>query len=92
MCFGTPYTVGLINNPTIEHEQTKIEMVGQYKYLETMLGPTLKFEKHTYYMRWKIVSRLRMLSKLRPILTGKTVLTLLQNPGDVHIGPYSHDI
>ncbi len=79
MCFGTPHTIRQVTDPTIVYGDIEIELVDDYKYLGVVLDPTLKFYRHVDYLKRKIVGRLRMLSKLRPIMNEETSLTLYKS-------------
>ncbi len=76
MTIGTTYTTSQIENLTVKTGNTDIEVVDSYKYLGVVLDKNLKFDNHVDYMKRKLVGRLRMLSKLRPILKETTALHL----------------
>ena len=76
MCLGTPYTTSQIIDPVISYDNVNIDLVDSYKYLGIVLDPNLKFDKHVDYMKRKLVGRLHMLSKLRPIFRERTALNL----------------
>ena len=76
MCFGTHHTLSQVSNLEISHGNMMIQIVDEYKYLGIMVDPKLSFTKHAEYMKSKSVGRLRMLSKLRPILSENSALTL----------------
>ena len=53
-----------------------IEHVEKFKYLRIVLDPLLNFKEHISYMGSKIVPRLKMLDKLKHILSRNVKLTL----------------
>ncbi len=76
MCFGTNHTISQIYDLEIRANNITIEVVDKYKYLGVDLDPCLTFSKHVDYLKGTITGRIRMLSKLRPILNDNTSPTL----------------
>ncbi len=57
MCFGTRQTLQQIPPLAITYNNTKIEVVSEFKYLGVILDPTLSFSNHAEYVRNKSASR-----------------------------------
>ncbi len=66
----------MVQDIKIEQNGQDVKIVDRFKYLGVILDPYLKFDKHVDYIKRKVVGRLRMMSKLRPITNEKTALTL----------------
>ncbi len=78
MTFGTHATVTKIGRLDLRVEDSQIEHVDKFKYLGMILDPLLSFKDHVSYVRSKVVPRLKMLDKLRHVLTKATKLTLFK--------------
>ncbi len=79
MTFGTQQTLSKVGDMNIGDDGINIEKVDTYKYLGIMMDKKLTFSDHVCYIRRKCVSRIRMLSKLRPIVGKDTCLSLYKS-------------
>ena len=66
-------------------------MVDKYKYLEMVLDPLLRFDKHIRYIKGKVVGWLCMLFKFRPVSKENSCPTLYKTLV-IPILDYAHTI
>ena len=78
MTFGTRATVAKLGNLYLQAGECQIEQANKFKYLGIILDPMLTFKDHIAYVRSKVVPRLKMLDKLRHVLTKGIKLTLFK--------------
>ncbi len=76
MLFGTHHTLSRIGDIQVKIGDTTIARVDKAKYLGVILDPTLTFNRHVDYLISKMIGRLKMLSRTRPIVTTETSLML----------------
>ena len=76
MVFGSMYTVNRVSDIDLNVGNTNIELVKKNKYLGVILDSTLTFTEHVKYLKGKIVGRIRMLGKLRPLVGQEMSLSL----------------
>ncbi len=79
MVFGSNYTVNKVDNINLNVGSTQIELVKKYKYLGVVLDNTLTFSEHVKYLKGKIVGRIKMLGKLRPLVGQEIALSLYKS-------------
>ena len=76
MTFGTRAMLDKLGKVDLRVGGQTVEQVQKFKYLGMILDPLLNFKEHVSYMRSKIVPRLKMMDKLKHVLSRNVKLTL----------------
>ena len=79
MIFGTSASLKKFNNITVKYHDSELVRADHFKYSGLILDPSLIFSHHVDYIHRKMVSRLRMLYKVRPVVTEETSLQLYKS-------------
>ena len=76
MVFGSRNSLAQLEGLSIRHDNVEIEGVDKMKYLGIILDPQLKFSEHMTYLKNKLIGRIKMLGRLRPLVGQDIALTL----------------
>ncbi len=79
MTFGTTHTINRIGELEIVDGTERVEVVENAKYLGVMLDRKLSFSDHVQYIKKKCICRIKMLTKLRPIVGENVSLSLYKS-------------
>ena len=79
MVFGSRHTLAQLDGISVRHNEAEIELVDKMKYLGIILDPQLKFSEHVSYLKKKLIGRIKMLGKLRPLVGQDITLTLYKS-------------
>ncbi len=87
MYIGTRNKVSEANFPPLICKNKTIREVDQFKYLGVILDKTLKFDKHTSYIKRKVFIRMKWLVRIRTFISTIQLYKSLRVPhidyGDV---------
>ncbi len=74
MCFGTHRWISKLPAMNIVHNDSKLQIVHEYKYLGVILDSCLTFKRKTDYIYKKVIKWLGILSQARRIVNSSTFL------------------
>ena len=79
MTFGTTHTLNKLGELNVTNSGETVSVVEQTKYLGVILDRKLNFSDHVQYIKKKCIGRIKMLTKLRPIVGEQISLDLYKS-------------